>query len=78
MVSDSISRPSVPVIDVLRASQAELREAASEHIASPELRASAVRLWRRLDPWFALALVLLASSAVFYFGTLLIERWQLR
>jgi hypothetical protein len=78
MLSESVSRPSIPVIDVLRASQAELLEVASEHLSSPELRAQTRKLLRRLDSWAALAVVLLATSAVFYLGTLMIERWQLR
>jgi hypothetical protein len=78
MLSESISRPSIPVIDVLRASHAELREVASEHLSSPHLRAQTRKLLRRVDSWAALAIVISASSAVFYFGTLMLERWLLR
>jgi hypothetical protein len=66
MLSESISRPSLPIYDVLRASQ--------ERLSSPEVRG----LLRRLDAWAALAVVLVASSAVWQFGMWMIERWQLR
>jgi hypothetical protein len=105
MLSDTISRPSIPVIDVLRAAvearasareQSEAHESGHDTLSSfaerlsllarprarvdslPEARAGARKLLARLDRWAALAVVVLASSAVWYFGTLLIERWQLR
>jgi hypothetical protein len=70
MLSESISRPSIPLIEELRASEPFAR-------ASLSLR-SAKGILARFDRALALAVVLAASSAVYYFGVLLIERWQLR
>jgi hypothetical protein len=64
MLSESISRPSIPLIEELRASQAALR-------------ASTPLILRRLDRWAAFAFVIAASSAVYYVGSLLLSRWQL-
>lgn len=66
MLSESISRPSIPlIVEELRTSSAlSLRRA-------PKVLA-------RFERALALAVVLAASSAVYYFGVQLIERWQLR
>ena len=67
MVSESISRPSIPqIVEELRASQPFAH-------ASLSLRSALARFDRAL----AFAVVLAASSAVYYFGTLLLDRWQL-
>lgn len=71
MLSETISRPSLPSYEALRASHAEL-------LTSPRSRARLQRLARRLDVWAAFAVVALTTSAVWYAGTWLIERWQLR
>lgn len=78
MLSDTCSRPSIPVSELLRVSGAELRASAEEHLALPKVRSEARKLLARLDTWAALAVVALASSAVWYLGNVLIERWELR
>ena len=65
MVSESISRPSIPlIVEELRASSAL------------SLRRSRMVL-ARFERALAFAVVLAASSAVYYFGMQLIARWQL-
>lgn len=65
MLSETISRPSLPLIEELRASQVAMR-------------ASTSLLLRRFDRWAAFAVVIAGTSAVYYFGMQLLARWQLQ